>query len=118
MRRAIQRRTLIGLLSLSFAVVAIADEGPIAGTVKSVDATARTVTIQTTAKGKTREVTIHLKPESKIVKFARATTPGQSGFVEQALGLTDLKPGWIVSVTAKHEGSNEVADVVKVVLEK
>ena len=117
MRRAIQRRTLIGLLSLSFAVVAIADEGPIAGTVKSVDATARTVTIQTTAKGKTREV-IHLKPESKIVKFARATTPGQSGFVEQALGLTDLKPGWIVSVTAKHEGSNEVADVVKVVLEK
>jgi hypothetical protein len=115
-RRAIRWKTLLALLS--FAAVAAADEGPIAGTVKSVDTTARTLTIETTAKGKTREVMIHLKPDSKIVKFARPTAPGQSGFVEQALALTDLKPGWVVSVTAKHEGSHEVAEVVKVVLEK
>jgi len=39
-------------------------------------------------------------------------------WVLQALALTDLKPGWVVSVTTKHEGANEVAEVVKVVLEK
>ena len=109
---------LTALLGLSLAVVALADEGPIAGTVKTVDAAARTLTLQTVAKGKTRDVTIHLKPESKIVKFARPTDPGKTGFIEQPLALTDLKPGWVVSVTAKHEGGNEVAEVVKVVLEK
>ena|SRR2546425_829718 len=103
---------------MAAAFPSIADEAPISGTVKAVDASAKTLTLQTTSKGKTRDVTIFLKPDSKIVKFARATEPGKTGFVEQPLTLTDLKPGWVVSVTAKHEGGNEVADMVKVVLEK
>ncbi len=98
--------------------VVIADEAPISGTVKAVDTAANALTLQTTAKGKTRDVTILLKPESKIVKFARPTEPGKTGFVEQPLTLTDIKPGWVVSVTTKHEGGSEVAEVVKVVLEK
>ena len=98
--------------------VAGADEAPISGTVKAVDAGAQTVTLESTAKGKTRTVVVHLKPSAKIVKFTRSSEPGKTGFVEQAIGLTDLKPGWIVSVEAKHEGDKEVADVVKVVLER
>ncbi|HEU5305672.1 MAG TPA: hypothetical protein VFU40_13560 [Gemmatimonadales bacterium] len=97
---------------------AVADEAPISGTVKAIDHAAKTLTIQTVTKGKTRDVTVHLRPESRIVKFARPTEPGKTGFVEQPLALSDLKPGWIVSVIAKHEGSNEVAEIVKVVLEK
>ncbi len=97
---------------------ATADEAPISGTVKTVDAAAKTLTLQTVAKGKTRDVTIVLKPESKIVKFVRPTDPGKTGFVEQALSLSDLKPGWILSVTTRHEGDKEVADIVKVVLER
>ena len=96
----------------------VADEGPISGTVKAIDASAKTLTLQTTARGKTRDVTIVLKPETKIVKFARPTEPGKRGFVEQPLALSDLKPGWIVSATTKHEGGNEVAEIVTVVLEK
>ena len=97
---------------------AIADEAPISGTVKAVDTAASTLTLQSTAKGKTRDVVVVIKPESKIVKFARPTDPGKTGFVEQTIGLGDLKPGWMVSVTAKHEGGREVAEVVKVVLER
>jgi len=115
-------RTILTLLVIATASVSpwgvTADEAPISGTVKAVDTMANTLTLQTTAKGKTRDVTIVLKPESKIVKFARPTEPGKTGFVEQALVLGDLKPGWVVSVTAKHEGGNEVAETVKVVLEK
>ncbi len=115
-------RTILTLLVIVAAGVlpwgVPADEAPISGTVKAVDTMANTLTLQTTAKGKTRDVTIVLKPESKIVKFARPTEPGKTGFVEQALVLGDLKPGWVVSVTAKHEGGNEVAEPVKVVLEK
>jgi len=48
----------------------------------------------------------------------RATEPGKTGFVEQPLTLADLKPGWVVGVTARHERGNEVAEVVKVVLER
>ena len=115
--------TLTRFLSVVMSVVlwsavAWADEAPIAGTVKAVDASAQTVTIESTAKGKTRTVVVHLKPGVKIVKFTRSSEPGKTGFVEQAIGLTDLKPGWIVSVEAKHEGDKEVADVVKVVLER
>jgi len=33
---------------------------------------------------------IVLKPDSKIVKFVRATEPGKTGFVEQPLTLADL----------------------------
>jgi hypothetical protein len=97
---------------------ALADEAPISGTVKAVDPAANTVTLEATAKGKTRTVVVYLKPGAKIVKFIRSTEPGQTGFVEQQLALTDLKPGWIVSAEAKHEGDKEVADVVKVVLER
>ena len=95
-----------------------ADEAPISGTVKSVDADANTSMLEATVRGKTRQVTVYLKPGAKIVKFARATEPGKTGFVEQAIALTDLKPGWIVSAETKHEGDKEVADVVKVVLER
>ena len=101
-----------------WSALACADEAPISGTVKVVDAGAQTVTLESTAKGKTRQVVVHIKPGTKIVKFARSSEPGKTGFVEQALGLMDLKPGWIVSVEAKHEGGKEVADVVKVVLER
>jgi hypothetical protein len=99
-------------------LAAWADEAPISGTVKAVDAAGKTVTLESTAKGKTRQVVVHLKPGAKIVKFARPSEPGKTGFVEQTLALTDLKPGWIVSVETKHEGDKEVADVVKVVLER
>ena len=100
------------------AAAAHADEGPISGTVMAVDSVANTVTLESIAKGKTRTVVVHLTPGARIVKFNRPTEPGKTGFVEQALVLTDLKPGWIVSVEAKHEGNEEVADVVKVVLER
>src|SRR5712664_2475609 len=106
---------IVGLVGVG---AAVADEAPISGTVKAIDASANTLTLQTTANGKTRDVTIVLKPDSKIVKFVRATEPGKTGFVEQPLTLADLRPGWVVSVTARHEGGNEVAEVVKVVLEK
>ena len=114
------RSVLAGVLGalLLYAAVVVADEAPISGTVKGVDAGAQTVTLETTAKGKTRQVVVHLKPGAKIVKFVRAPEPGKTGFVEQPLALTDLKPGWIISVEAKHEGNKEVAEVVKVVLER
>lgn len=107
---------VVGLFLL--ASPAAADEAPISGTVKAVDAAAKTVTLESTTKGKTRQVVVHLKPGARIVKFARATEPGKAGFVEQSLALTDLKPGWIVSVEARHEGNKEVAELVKVVLER
>jgi len=106
---------VVGVVSVAHSV---ADEAPISGTVKAIDTSAKSLTLQTTAQGKTRDVTIVLKPETKIVKFARPTEPRKSGFVEQPLTLSDLKPGWIVSVTTKHEGGNEVAEIVTVVLEK
>lgn len=98
--------------------VAAADEAPISGTVKKVDPAARTVTLEVASKGKTREVVVHMGPGAKVVRFARATEPGQTGFVERELPLAEVKPGWIVSAATKHVGGNEVAEVVKVVLEK
>jgi hypothetical protein len=98
--------------------VALADEAPISGTVKTIDPVAQTVTLETTAKGKTREVTVDIKPASRIVRFTRSAEPGKTGFVEQTATLADLKPGWVVSVTSKHEGGREVAEIVKVVLER
>jgi hypothetical protein len=76
------------------------------------------VTLETTTKGKTRQVTIDLKPVSRIIRFTRSAEPSKSGFVEQTAALGDLKPGWIVTVTTKHEGGREAADIVKVVLER
>jgi hypothetical protein len=104
-----------GLIWMS---VAFADEAPISGTVKTIDPVAQTVTLETTAKGKTREVTIDIKPASRIVRFTRSAEPGKTGFVEQPAALGDLKPGWVVSVVTIHEGGREVADIVKVVLER
>ena len=98
--------------------VAFADEAPISGTIKAVDRVTHTMTLETTAKGKTREVTIDLQPASRIVRFVRSAEPAKTGFIEQAATLADLKPGWVVSVTAKHEGGREVAEVIKVVLEQ
>jgi hypothetical protein len=98
--------------------VAVADEEPIAGTVKAVDPGAKTVTLQVTAKGKTREVVVHMGPGAKVVRFARATEPGTTGFVEQELPLAEVKPGWVVSATTKHQGDREVAEIVKVVVER
>jgi acyl dehydratase len=98
--------------------VALADEAPISGTVKAVDPAAQTVTIESTAKGKTRQVVVYLKPGARVVRFIRPTEPGKTGFIEQTAALTDLKPGWIVSIATKHEGDKEVADLVKVVLER
>jgi hypothetical protein len=48
----------------------------------------------------------------------RSTEPGKTGFFEQPVALGDLKPGWVVSIATKHEGDKEVADLVKVVLER
>jgi hypothetical protein len=107
---------LVGLILAT--VAAVADEVPISGTVNAIDTVANTLVLQTTAQGKTRDVTVHIGPQSRIVRFARSTEPGKTGFVELPLALTDLKPGWIVSVTTKHEGGKEVAEIVKVVLEK
>lgn len=113
-------RAMIVMVSVATVLssVAVADEAPISGTVKAVDPAAQTVTIESTAKGKTRTVVVHLKPGAKVVRFTRPTEPGKTGFVEQTAALTDLKPGWIVSVATKHEGDKEVADLVKVVLER
>ena len=106
---------VVGVVSAAHSV---ADEAPISGTVKAIDTSAKTLTLQTTAKGKTRDVTIVLKPESRILRFARSTEPGKTGFVEHSLSISDLKPGWIVSVTTRHEGGNEVAETVTVVMER
>ena len=112
---AIVTLVVVGVLGAAHSV---ADEGPISGAVKAIDASGKTLTLQTTSQGKTRDVTIVLKPESKVVKYARPSEPAKTGFVEQALALSDLKPGWIVSVTTKHEGGNEVAEIVTVVVER
>ena len=98
--------------------VAVADEAPISGPVKAVDPAGQTLTIETTGKGKARQVVVYLKPGAKVVRYTRATEPGKTGFVEQTVALGDVKPGWIVSVATKHEGDKEVADLVKVVLER
>jgi len=98
--------------------VAVADDAPISGPVKAVDPAAQTLTIETTAKGKARQVVVYLKPGAKVVRYTRATEPGKTGFGEQAVALGDVKPGWIVSVATKHEGDKEVADLVKIVLER
>jgi hypothetical protein len=111
--------TLMAVIAGIFAWnVATADEAPISGTVKKVDPVARTLTLEVASKGKTREVVVHMKPGSRVVRFARATEPGQTGFVERELPLAEVKPGWIVSAATRHEGDREVAEVVKVVLEK
>ena len=113
------KRIILVAIALGLAAtVAVADEAPLSGTVKAVDPAAQTVTIESTAKGKTRVVVVHLRPGAKVVKFSRPSEPGKTGFVEHPVALADLKPGWIVSVATRHEGEKETADLVKIVLEK
>ena len=95
-----------------------ADEVPIAGNVKSVDGAAGTFVVESTAKGKTRQVVIHMRPDSRIIRFVRSADPSKPGFTEQVLMLADLKPGWVVSVKTRHEGEREVAELVRVVHER
>ena len=42
----------------------------------------------------------------------------KTGFAEQAVSQAQIKPGWIVSATTKHEGEREVAEHVKIVVER
>jgi hypothetical protein len=98
--------------------MAIADEAPISGTVKKVDLLAKTLTLEVASKGKTRDVVVYMKPGARVVRFARATEPGKTGFVEQEVPLTEVKPGWIVSAATKHEGEREVAEQVKIIVER
>ena len=95
-----------------------ADEAPISGIVKAVDTANQTVTLEVAGRGKTRQVVVHLRPGARVIKFVRASEPGKAGFVEQQLPLADVKAGWVVSVETKPEGDREVAELVKVVLER
>lgn len=82
------------------------------------DEAARALTLDTSARGNTREVVVHLKPGARIVKFVRPSEPGKAGFEERPLALADLKVGSIVSIETRHGGHRGVADLVKVVLER
>ena len=97
---------------------AFADEAPISGAVKAVDVGAQTLTLEVASKGKMREVIVHMKPGAKVVRFTRATEAGKTGFIEQEVPLSTVKVGWIVSATTKHEGNREVAEQVKIVVER
>ena len=96
-------------LIVGMAAVALADQAPIAGVVKAVDATAKTITVDVRARGKVREVVIEMRPETRVVRVVRST--------EQPARLEDIQPGWTVSVTTRHEGSREVAQLVRVIRE-
>ena len=112
-------RSLLGIIAvlvLAITSPARADDAPIAGSLKSIDAANRTVTVESAAQGKVRMVVIDVKPETKIIRFVRGA--GDKGFVEQSAKLEDLKPGWMVSVKTHHQGDREVADVLRVVHEK
>ena len=54
---------------------AVADEAPIAGTVKAIDASAKTLTLQTTAKGKTRDVTGGAARTATVLVSRRSQKP-------------------------------------------
>ena len=103
---------------LGLAVDVSSDDAPIAGVIKNVDTGAAILLVESTVRGRVRQVVIHVRPESKIVRFIRSTDPGKSGFSEQAASLADLKTGWTVSVKARHEGTKEVAEIIRVVHEK
>jgi hypothetical protein len=109
---------IVAALVFGLGIVASADEAPIAGRVKSVDPPAGTLVVESAGTGKVREVVIHVRPDSKVVRFARSMDPGKPGFSEQPASLADVKPGWPVSVKTKHEGDKEVAELVRVVHEK
>ena len=103
---------------LACAAPSVGDTAPIAGTVKNVDTAAGTMLVESAGQGQVRQVVIHLRPESKVVRFVRSAEAGKSGFSEQPVTLADVKPGWTVSVKTRHEGDKEVAEIVRVVHEK
>jgi hypothetical protein len=110
-----------GALILALTVsltVAHAHDGPVTGVVQAVDAEAMTltVTVQSTGTGTTREVLVHARADTTIVRFTRAAKK-KFAYVEQPATLADLKPGWTVSVTTAHEGEKEVARAIRVLHE-
>ena len=105
---------VLAMVSVLWLSTVLADEAPISGNVKAVDPAAHTLTIETTSQGKTREVTVEIKPAFRIVRFVRLGT----SFEEQRVQLAGMKPGWVVSVTTRHEDGREVAEVVKIVFEQ
>jgi hypothetical protein len=112
-------RVVAGLLVIaliSVAEVGLGDEAPITGIVKAVDAVSGTLTVETRAKGTAREVMIEVRPSTKVVRFAREG--GGGAFKEQPMALEAVGPGWTVSVTTRHEGTREVAELVRVLHEK
>lgn len=116
MIRVVSQWLVLGIAASLIGPSAGADEAPISGILKSVDVVAQNVTVNATARGRARQVVISVKPTTTIVKFIRSTEAGK-GFVEQPVALGDLKPGSTVSVTTRHEGSREVAELIKVVVE-
>lgn len=108
----------VAVLLPAFGTMGSADEAPIAGMVKDVDAASGTLLVESRTKGTVRDVTIHVRPESKIVRFVRSADASKPGFSEQPVALADLRPGSTVSVKTRHEGEKEVAEVVRVVHEK
>ncbi len=102
-------------IALSFSA-AVADEAPIVGHVKAVDTAAQILTVESAARGKTRQVVIDVKPETKVIRFVRGAEGG--AFKEQPAILADVKVGWTVSVATRHEGDREVAEIIRVVHEK
>jgi hypothetical protein len=109
---------LLGLAAGIWAPPARADEAPIAGIVKTVDVAARTLTVDASARGARRTVVIDVPDGARIVRFVRSTAGGATSFAEQTVALGDVKPGSTVSVSTRHAGEREVAEVVRVVHER
>jgi hypothetical protein len=108
----------LGLAMFVCVLVAVADEVPLTGTVKAVDPTAQTLLVEAVAKGKSRQVTVEIRPASKIVRLVPSTDPAKPGFTEQPIALADIKVGWLLNVTTRHEGQKEVAETIRVVMER
>ena len=111
-------RVALAMFALAHVGTVAADEAPIAGRVTAVDATRKTVTVEASGRAGSRVVIIEIRGESKIVRSRRSTDPARPGFVEEAVALEEIKPGWTVSVTTKHDGDREVAVVMKVLTER
>ena len=104
-------------LAIFFAPALVgADKGPITGTVKAVDTGNKTLTVEASARGKTRRVVIDVPAATKIVRFARGADGKEFG--EQAATLEEIRPGWTVTVKTQHRGSREIADSVRIVDER
>ena len=93
-----------------------ANGAPISGIVRSVDTANRTITVEASTRGKTRQVVIDITPATKIVRFVRAADG--TGMKEQNAALEDIRAGWTVTVQAHHQGNREVADTLRVVHER